>query len=201
MRRARVAVVAAACLALAACGSGGSNDQGISFRALGVFREDEKFAPETDEFDPEDPMDDTGRMISLANTTSIASDVNGDGDVDGGHIGLQNNLDQSINVQGVQVEIFIPAARLPNPVATDFVPLAVTLGPAVADDQGVRTPTRSFSQTFFVSSDVMAFLNQNVTLLPVTPFNMNVVMTITGISDSGDSFDTNEITYNVVVQP
>jgi hypothetical protein len=202
MSRAQVVMVTAACLALAGCGGGGgSNDQGVSFRAIGVFQEIEKVAPEADEFDLENPQGDTGRIISLSRTTTIANDTNSDGDADGGYIGLENNLDQAINVQGVNVEIFIPGALIPNPVRTDFVPLSITLQKVTVDDQGIRNPDRSYSQTFFVSSDVMAFLNQNQTLLPDTPFNMNVVMTITGIGETGDSFDTNEITYNVIVQP
>jgi hypothetical protein len=50
-----------------------------------------------------------------------------------------------------------------------------------------------------VPPDVIAFLNQNQNLLPPFPFSMNVVMTITAVSDSGDSFDTNEVTYGVQV--
>lgn len=196
-------VILAAWIALAGCGGGGggSNDQGVSFRALGVFQEDEKVAPEADTFDFDNPQGDTGRIISLANTTTIANDTNRDGDVDGGFIGVENNLDQAINVQGINVEIFIQGALLPNPVQTDFVPLSITLQKVTVDDNGNRTSDRRYAQTFFVSSDVMAFLNQNVTLLPATPFNMTMVMTVTGIGESGDSFDTNEFTYNVVVQP
>ena len=111
------------------------------------------------------------------------------------------NLDQSVNVQTVKVEIFIPGALLNNPVVTDSVPLPVSLPPAVVDEQGIRKPSTSFSQTVFVGTDVLAFLADNQTLLPSLPFNMTVVMTITAISDSGDSFDTNEISYPVTVLP
>ena len=85
-------------------------------------------------------------------------------------------------------------------MVTDSVPLAISLPPAAVDDLGVRTPSKSFSQTVFVQSDVLAFLSDNQTLLPSLPFSMTVVMTITAISDSGDSFDTNEISYPVFVQ-
>ena len=106
MRRAPMLVVAG-CIALAGCGGGGgsgSNDQGASFRALGIFQEEEKVAPEPDVFDFENPRGDTGRIISLAATDVIPNDTNGDGDLDGGYIGLQNNLEsQSLNVQGVTV--------------------------------------------------------------------------------------------------
>ncbi len=52
----------------------------------------------------------------------------------------------------------------------------------------------------FVRPDVLAFLSQNQTLLPDPPFDMTVVMSITAISDSGDTFETNEINFPVIVQ-
>jgi len=195
-------VMLAACIAVMGCGSGGgSNDQGVSFRALGVFQEDEQVAPAIDTFDTAEPQGDSGRFISLANTSVIPNDINGDGDLDGGFIGLRNDLSfESVNVQGIRVEVFIEGAILSNPVATDFAPLAVSLGPAVVEE-GEEATNVFYSQTIIVSSDIMAFLNQNRTLLPTPPFNMTVVMTVEGVSDSGDNFDSNEITYNVVVQP
>src|SRR3954452_25222672 len=160
-------VVAAACLAVVGCGSGGgSNDNGVSFRALGVFQEQEQIAPAVDTFDVKEPQGDTGRIISLSNTDLIPNDVNGDGDLDGGYIGVQNLLSgQRINVQGINGEINIPGAHMQNPVARDFVPLSITLGPAVVAE-GEDLSNTSYAQTIFVSADVMAFLNQNRTLLP-----------------------------------
>ena len=193
----------AACLTLAGCGGGGggSNDNGVALRFSGVFQEtQEQVAPAADKFpDAENAVGDTGGTVVLGVSTTVPGDGNRDGDLDGGFLGLENNLDQSVNVQHVTVEIFIPGARLNNPVVTDSVPLPISLAPASVDDQGVRTPSRSFSQTVFVRNDVLAFLSQNQNLLPVLPFDMTVVMTITAISDSGDSFDTNEISFPVRV--
>ena len=205
MRTARAVVMAAAaCVAIAGCGGGGgSNDNGVSFRALGVFQEvQEQVAPAADTLPTKDNHPgDTGREISLSRTNTIPNDVNGDGDFDGGFLGMENDLaSQSINVQGVHVSIFIPGARLHNPVATDFVALSITLGPAVVAE-GETASNLSFAQTLFVGPDIMAFLNQNQTLLPPTPFTMNVVMRLTGIDDAGDTFDSNEITYTVDVLP
>ena len=203
MRRSTIMMMAA-CFALAGCGGGGggSNDNGVSLRFSGVFQEtQEQVAPAADRFPSVDEaVGDTGTFIVLGVSTTVPTDGNKDGDLDGGFLGLENNLDQSVNVQTVKVEIFIPGAKLNNPVVTDFVPLAISLPPAAVDDLGVRTPSKSFSQTVFVQSDVLAFLSDNQTLLPSLPFSMTVVMTITAISDSGDSFDTNEISYPVFVQ-
>jgi len=203
MRRSTIMMMVA-CFALAGCGGGGggSNDNGVSLRFSGVFQEtQEQVAPAADRFpSPDEAVGDTGTFIVLGETLTVPTDGNKDGDLDGGFLGLENNLDQSVNVQAVKVEIFIPGAKLNNPVVTDSVPLAISLPAATVDDLGVRTPSKSFSQTVFVQPDVLAFLSDNQTLLPSLPFSMTVVMTITAISDSGDSFDTNEISYPVFVQ-
>ena len=192
----------AACVAIAGCGNSGSNDNGVSFRFLGVFQEvqDTPGSPPVLPTADNHPGD-TGREISLSQTTSIPNDLNGDGDVDGGFLGMENNLAlQSLNVQGVHVQIFIKGARLPNPVATDFVPLTITLGPAQVAQTQTAT-NEAFAQTLFVAPKIMAFLNQNQTLLPATPFSMDIIMRLTAIDDAGDTFDSNEITYTVNVLP
>src|SRR5712671_5416246 len=99
-------IVMAACIALAGCGSGGggSNDNGVSFSFLGVFQEvQEQVAPAADTLPTVDNHPgDTGRIIDLSRVTALPNDLNGDGDADGGFLGMQNNLDtQSINVEGV----------------------------------------------------------------------------------------------------
>ena len=202
MRRSRILTLAA-CIALAGCGGGGggSNDNGVALRFAGVFQEtQEQVAPAADQFpNDEEAVGDTGGTVFLGVSTTVPGDGNGDGDLDGGFLGVENNLDQSVNVQNVTVEIFIPGALLNNPVVTDSVPLAISLPPAGVDEDGIRTPSVSFAQTIFVRPDVLAFLAQNQTLLPDLPFDMTVVMTITAISDSGDSFDTNEISFPVRV--
>ncbi len=203
MRRSQMLMMVA-CFALAACGSGGgsgSNDQGVAVRFSGVFQEtQEQVAPAADRFpDEETAVGDTGSFIFLGDDITVPRDNNGDGDLDGGFLGVQNNLDQGINVQSVLVEIFIPGALLNNPVVTDTIPLAFSLPAAAVDEDGVRTPSESFAQTVFVRPDVLAFLAANQNLLPDPPFDMTVVMTITAISDSADEFDTNEVSYGVTV--
>jgi hypothetical protein len=203
MRRSRIMMMAA-CFALAGCGGGGggSNDNGVSFRFFGVFQETrEQVAPAADILPTVDlAIPDTQAFVVLGKDTTIPTDRNGDGDLDGGFLGVENNLDQSVNVQSVKVEIFIPGSVLANPVATDLVPLSFSLPPATVDDKGVRTPSKEFAQTVLVQPSVLAFLADNQTLLPLLPFNMTLVMTITAISDSGDSFVTNEVNYLVNVR-
>jgi len=196
-------VMMAACFTLASCGGGGggSNDQGVAVRFSGVFQEtQEQVAPAADRLpDDETHNGDTGTFVTLGEDSTVPRDGNGDGDLDGGFLGVSNDLDQSINVQSVHVEIFIPGAKLANPVVTDDVPLAFSLAAAAVDEQGIRTPSEAFAQTVFVRPDVMSFLAANQNLLPQTPFDMTVRMTIRATSDSGDTFDTNEISYAVAV--
>lgn len=196
-------IVMAACVALAGCGSGGgSNDNGVSFSFLGVFQEvQEQVAPAADTLPTIDNHPgDTGRIVDLSRVAALPNDLNGDGDADGGFLGMQNNLDtQAINVEGVNVKIVVPGALI-NPVTTDFVPLSIRLGKAKIAEGEVATNI-AFAQAFFVQPDVIAFLNQNPSLLPQKPYQMNIVMTLTGTSDSGDSFDSNEFTYAVTVVP
>jgi len=201
--RIRSMVAAAAGLALVGCGGGGgSNDNGISFAFLGVFQEvQEQVAPAADSLPTADNHPgDTGRTVDLTTINEIPNDVNGDGDADGGFLGMENNLtSQSINVEGVNVKIVIAGALI-NPVLTDFVPLSIRLDPKpTADTQS--TNNEAFAQTIFVGPDAIAFLNQHPNLLPPKPFTMSVVMRLTGTSDSGDSFDSNEFTYSVNVVP
>jgi len=202
MRRSGV-MVAAACLALAGCGggSGSNNNQGSSVRFLGVFQEtQEQVAPAADRLpDQDNAVGDTGRVISLSSVLAIPNDQNNDGDLDGGFLGIENNLDFAINIEFVDVAIFIPGAKLGNPVTTDRTSLSISLPGATIDENGQRKTTKVFAQTIFVPPDVIAFLNQNQTLLPPFPFTMNIKMTITGTADTGDEFTTNEVTYTVQV--
>ncbi len=204
MHKARITVIVAA-ITLASCGGGGgggdgSNDQGVSFRALGVFQETlEQQAPAADTLPtPDAAVGDTGRTIILSQTQVFPTDVNGDGDLDGGFLGFQNLLaSQRLNVTGVHVELLVPGALI-NPVATDFVPIAITLGPAVVGPNE-EAQNVAYAQTLFVSSDVLVFLNQNPSLLPTPPYQINVVMTATAVSDSGETYDSNEFTYAITV--
>lgn len=202
MRRSWI-MATAACLTLAGCGggSGSNNDQGIAVRFIGVFQEtQEQVAPAADRLpNAETAVGDTGRIISLSSVLAIPNDLNNDGDLDGGFLGIENDLDQSVNVQHVDVQVFIPGAKLTNPIVTDQVSLSISLPPVTVDAQGVRTGSKTFPQTIFVPPDVIAFLNQNQTLLPSFPFTMNVTMTITAIANTGDTFETNAVTYTVQV--
>lgn len=180
------------------CGSGGSNDQGLSFRVFGIFQEiEEKVPPEADKLPTVDEHPgDTGRVVSFSNAATIPNDQNGDGDLDGGFIGLENRMTtQRLNIVGVNVDIEIPGATIP--LRSDFVTLALTLDRRVSEEEDPGLGNVALAQVTFVSRDVMTFLANNRSGLPPTPFDMIVVMTAEAVGDTGDRFVSNEFTYRV----
>ncbi len=185
---------------LVGCGSGGSNDQGLSFRVFGVFLEiEEKVPPEADKLTTvENHPGDGGRVMSFSNRThtSVPTDINGDGDLDGGYIGFENVMTtQRLNVTGIDVRIEIPGATIPLP--TDFVNVALTLDRKVGVDDEPGLGNIALTQVVFVSNDIITFLANNRNKLPPTPFEMIVVMTAEAVGDTGDRFVSNEFTYRV----
>ncbi len=191
-------IAAAAALVFWGCGSGGSNDQGLSFRVFGIFQEiEEKIPPEADKLPTVDEHPgDTGRVVSFSSAATIPNDVNGDGDLDGGFIGFENFMTtQRLNIVGVNVDIEIPGATIPLP--SDFVTLALTLDRKVGEEEEPGLGNVALAQVMFVSRDVMTFLANNRSALPPAPFDMIVVMTAEAVGDTGDRFVSNEFTYRV----
>jgi hypothetical protein len=163
------------------CG-GGSNDQGVSFRALGFFAEGTG--------DP--PPGDAGRCASLRDTTIIPNDTDGDGTLDGGFLGLQNSMLQGVNVDHVNLSYNISGSNLAIP--NDVFALSARLGPV---DNTEPTPTTVFSQIMIVSPAIMKFINDNSSRLPDLPFTLVASATAVGTADNGDDFSTNRVTYPV----
>jgi len=188
----------------ASCGSN-SNDQGITFRAVGIFQgerqEDQCEVPTT-----ENQITDASVVLPLNNSLFI--------DVDGGYpnsasstfcrgfLELENNLnDQAITVDRIDFQYEIPGARITIPSSSALV--GWRLNPANADPE---TDPNSFGQVNvifaqldgqLVPSTLVSFLRQNQPSLPQLPYNMIIHLTARGRSDSGDTVETNEIRYAV----
>jgi hypothetical protein len=81
----------------------------------------------------------------------------------------------------------------------DSIPFPLSLPAATVDEQGVRTPSKTFAQTVFVRPGRAGVPGREPDPAAAVPFDMTVVMRITATSDSGDTFDTNEISYAVGV--
>src|SRR2546423_1538134 len=91
-------------------GCGNSNDQGISFRALGFF------------FSQSISDGQSGTCASLSDTQVIPSSADG-----GGFLGLENNMNQGINLDHVDLSYRVNGSSLTIP--NDVFALAGRLGP------------------------------------------------------------------------
>src|SRR5437870_1923058 len=116
-------------------GCGNSNDQGISFRALGFFQ------------DGTGTAGDTGTCASLTNDTTVPV-VAADGTLDGGFLGLQNNMNQGINVDHVDLSYHVNGSSLAIP--NDVFALSIRLGPASGQESSGST---HFAQIIIVSQN------------------------------------------------
>lgn len=175
-----IAAVSLIAVMAAWSGCGTSNDQGISFRSLGFFADDTG------------ATGDAGRCASLRDDTIIPNDTDGDGTLDGGFLGLQNNMVQGINLDRVELTYHINGASLAIP--SDVFALSARLGPSSGQESSAST---IFSQIIIVSPAIFKFLNDNSSRLPDLPFSLVVTATAVGTSDSGDVFSTNRSTYEV----
>ena len=173
-----VCVVAAASWS----GCGNSNDQGISFRSLGFFASGPP---------PNPPAGDAGRCASLTSDTQVPQ-IAPDGSLQGGFLGLQNNMNQGINLDHVDLLYSVNGSRLAIP--NDVFAVTDRLGPASGQESSTSTV---FQQILIVSPNIFKFLNDNRSRLPDLPFSMVVQATAVGTADSGDVFRTNRSTYEV----
>lgn len=179
----RLVAVAAVVAAVGLGGCGTSNDQGISFRAIGWFEDGTASAG------------DTGDAIDINTDDTVPSDDDGDGELDGGFLGLENNMLQGINVERVDLSYVVSGSSLNIP--SDAFPLSVRLGPASGQEQ---SSPRGFFQIIIVSPQTIEFLDQNRSRLPEFPFTLVARASAIGVTDSGDPFRTNTISFTVIVQ-
>ena len=157
-------------------GCGNSNDQGISFRALGFF------------FDDTGAVGQAGTCASLSDTQVIPASAD-----EGGFIGLENNMNQGINLDHVDLSYHVNGSNLA--INNDVFAVSSRLGPASGQESSAP---KIFQQIVIVSPNIMSFLNDNRSRLPQPPFSMVVTATAVGVADSGDRFRTNRVTFQVL---
>lgn len=192
---------------VAGCGGGsdGNNDQGIVFRASGIFRSLTNITPDritcTEPLTVEQSISDTTGQISLSSTFFYPDRNDPFGDPCGGQLALQNSLvTQSLNVQFVTIEYQVAGAAVQ--VQTNVVNTGITIPPAscegcTASGQDGLVFLQLLGQ--LVPEQTIAFLNQNVNRLPATPYQMDLFITASGQSDQGTNYTTNEIGYTLTV--
>lgn len=193
---------------VAGCGgSGGNNDQGIVFRATGIFRGLESIQP--DRITCTEPTTDNA-IIDTSFTLSLSLPIDGFpdrfnplADPCGGYIGLQNNLsNQFINVYEIAIRYEVPGAAVQVPDWS--VSFGQTIPPSTFEgDTPSGLPNVIFAELVgqIVPLPILVFLNQNVNRLPATPYVMNVFLVARGQSDQGTNYETNEIGYTITIVP
>ena len=176
-----IGFLAVIAVAAAWVGCGSSNNQGVSFRALGFFT------------DAQGTTGDTGRCVSLRDDTIVPNDADGDGTLDGAFLGLQNGMvGQGILLNFVNLSYHVSGSSLAIP--NNVQALAGFLGPANGQ---TNNPSTAFVQTILVSPAIFKFLNDNTSRLPDPPFSMVVTAAAVGTADSGTDFQTNSVNYQI----
>lgn len=188
------------------CGDDGNeNDQGISFRAVGILQgevsDGQCTVPTADS-----AFADAGVSVPLDGMV-FGFDVLARGypsssvgfSICRAYIQLQNDLiKQSINVERIDFEYEIPGARLAVPM--NSMPTGFRINPSDADPD---TPS-PFGQVNaiivqpdgqMVPQSLVQFLRQNEPSLPQVPYIMIIHITAHGRTDTGDALESNELRY------
>jgi hypothetical protein len=171
------------------CGSGSSNDQGVSFSLLGFY------AP-GDDFDPDDPEGLSGMTVGLSSAVESTGFVLA-------RIGLQNNLStQFISLRRALISYRVVGASDAAQPPSTSVALNGTLFPVVVSADG--TPASSednenvtYSEIPIVTTDVLDFINFNRDSYGL-PFTLEVTITGVGVTSAGDTIETFPQTLIVV---
>lgn len=197
-------VSVALCIGLfcAGCGSEGSNDQGVVFRAVGLFigdvSEERCTAPTTDE-----AIADAGISLPL-NLPQLSlgyPNVVNSFFLCHGYIWLQNDMhQQAIVVDRIDYTYEVPGSRIGIP--SHSAPVGFRINPADApeDTQNPFGQVNVFLGHLtgqIVPAHIIAFLRQNEPSLPQLPYVMIVHITARGRTDGGDVLVSNEIRYTI----
>jgi hypothetical protein len=179
------------------CGSEGGNDNGISFRAVGVLQgtiqEDRCQVPTADEAIADQsiniPLDSTLLNNGFPTGAFLCR----------GYIWLENTLNgQAIVVDRFDFEYEIPGARIGMPSHSSSV--VVRINPAdstVPSPFGLPNVYIGQPDAQMVPANLILFLRQNRQTLPQLPYPLIVRITARGRTDAGERVTTNEIRYTI----
>lgn len=188
------------------CGGGGNNDQGISFRTVGIFQgrqqQDQCEIPTAST-----AISDQGIVLVLSSDSITGGfpDSNRAIGFCRGFLQLQNNLrGQAILVEQIDFAYEIPGARVRVPENSALT--GIRLNPADADPDTNPSPSGQVNVVFtqlegqLIPAALVQFLRQNAPSLPQLPYIMIIRVTARGRTDSGNVRVTNETRYTVTFQ-
>lgn len=182
--RSKILLVATLILSMVSwlgCGSGSSNDQGVSFSLLGFYSPG-------DDFDVDDPEGLSGMTVGLSSAVDSGGFVLA-------RIGLQNNLStQFISLRRALISYRIVGASDAVQPPSTSVALNGTLFPVVISEDGTPASSEdsenvSYPEIPVVTSDVLDFINFNRDSYGL-PFTLEVTITGVGVTSAGDTIET-----------
>lgn len=203
-----IAVSAAALVlpVLVGCGggSGDNNDQGISFRAIGMFRGAESITqgqitctiPNV-----QSAISDVSFNLNINTATDFPNRNDPFADPCGGYIQLENLLlNQAINVQEIAIRYEVPGSAVGIPEHS------VNSGVRINSASSTQTGSSGLPNVVFhalysqiVPQAIIVFLNQNENRLPSPPYFMNAFLKARAQSDNGTNYESNEIGYQFTI--
>lgn len=199
--------VGALVLALASCGGGGggNNDQGIAVRAAGIFAGQASI--NEDQITCQIPnvqnaIADTSFTIDLDRVLDFPNENDPFGNPCGGYIWLENNLlQEAVNITEIAIDYEVAGAAIQVPQHS------VTTGFRVPSRSSTNIQPSGQPNVVLVQllgqilpRPIVIFLQQNRNRLPARPFFMNVFLQGRGVSDSGTSYETNEVGYQLTIR-
>ena len=137
-------------------------------------------------------------------------------------VGIQNNMyGQIFRADRVLLQYYVPCATVQPPstnVAVNMLagPAESGLGTITDGENGniLRKPVvtslpptfsqvcnRAFAQVPIIPAPVREWLNFNSNQLPEAPFDLEVVVQLTGLSSGGNRYDTNEALFTLSIIP
>jgi hypothetical protein len=140
-------------------------------------------------------------------------------------VGIQNNMyGQVFRADRVLLDYYIPGASVQPPSTNVAVNMlagpaesglgSTTGGTAAQPTPSLRKPivtslpptfnqicNRAFAQVPIIPAPVREWLNFNSNQLPQAPFDLEVVVQLTGLSSGGNRYDTNEALFTLSVIP
>lgn len=192
--------------ALMACGGGGgdgSNDQGIVFRGVGFVRGEADLNEQIRCEVPtvQDAIIDSAWVVDLNRTRYFPDPNSLVNNPCGGYIALENNLStQAINVQQIVITYDVPGAAIVPPETTIFTGIRINSASST-EETASGQPNLVYAQLIgqMLPETIVAWLNQNINVLPSVPFQMIAQFEAYGQSDNGTRYVANPIDYQFTI--
>lgn len=210
-------LVSGALVALAACGSASSNNQGTGFLAYATI-DPTRLTGTINPCSTQGIPVLTGLSVPITGGIGTGSSLaeSGSGLAFGGAVqvaaGVQNNITTvGMRTERVDITYTVPGSSVNLPSTS--VPLGLVVGPSqvtnTTDDFVVAESSlpggftnlcnRGIGTFEILPSDIREYIAFNKASLPQVPFVINASYTVTAVSTAGDVFETNALTLPIEI--